>query len=342
MPTGSSVWGNEKTKFFDQLTPDHVLNSIEKLGYKVTGRLQPMASMENRVYEIEYDNPKAQNVSEVFLMAKFYRPGRWSKDQIQQEHDFLFDLLESEISVIAPIKIDGVSLFENEQGLYFALFPKMGGRACDEWTDELLEQMGRLLARVHSIGKTRSANHRLNLDINTFGVENLAVILDSEYLPLEYQSSYRKVCEDIFEASKDFFQNINYQRVHGDCHHGNILLNQGRPFLIDFDDMSMGPAVQDIWMTIPGRDQESNIQRSILLEAYQSMNSFDQRELKLIEPLRSLRIIHFSAWISLRFKDQSFQRAFTNFGTHQYWEQELAQLREQHRIIEESKWEIWS
>ena len=334
----SSVWGNEKTKFFDELTPDQVLKSIEGLGHIVTGRLTPMASMENRVYEIEIENDKAAHISQTFLMTKFYRPGRWSQAQIQDEHDFLFDLLDQEIQVIAPIRYSHESIFETENGLYFAVFPKMGGRACDEWTDDLLEQMGRLLGRLHAIGRTRTASHRLRLDIKTFGEANLDLILKSTYLPLEFEKTYHNLAQNIFQASKDSFSQINYQRVHGDCHHGNILLNQGRPFLIDFDDMSQGPCVQDIWMTIPGRDQESVIQRELMLEAYQQMNEFDRRELKLIEPLRALRIIHFSAWISHRYEDSSFQRAFPSFGSHQYWEQEIAQLREQLRIIEDRSW----
>lgn len=336
----SSVWGNEKTKFFDNLTPDEVLNSIEALGHTVTGRQTPMASMENRVYEIEIDNEDAKHVSETFLIAKYYRPGRWSKEQIQDEHNFLFDLQDQEIQVIAPKKYSEESIFETPNGLYYAVFPKMGGRACDEWTDDLLEQMGRLLGRLHNIGKSKVADHRLKLDIETFGEKNLDLISNSGFMPLEFESQYSKIANDIFQASLEFFENINYQRVHGDCHHGNILLNEGRPFLIDFDDMSTGPAVQDIWMTIPGRDQESIIQRSLLIEAYEQMNSFNPRELKLIEPLRALRIIHFSAWIGHRYEDQSFKRAFPSYGTHQYWEQEMAQLREQLRLIEDRSWTV--
>lgn len=324
----SSVWGNEKTRFFDQLKPEKILNAIDHLNFSTTGRLDALASMENRVYEVEIDNPKAQHISENFLIAKFYRPGRWSKEQIQDEHDFLFDLMENEIPVIAPKKIDGISLFENEDGLYFALFPKMGGRACDEYHDDLLAQMGRLLARLHNTGRVSPATHRLTLNTQNFGKNNLAIILNSHHLPLEYQSRYQKTCEDIFSLIDPLFKSITNHRIHGDCHHGNILLNQGRPFLIDFDDMSMGPAVQDIWLCIPGRDEYSIQQREKLIQAYSTMADFDWAQLKLIEPLRALRIIHFSAWISLRFEDHSFQRAFSNFGQIQYWEQEIQQLND--------------
>jgi Ser/Thr protein kinase RdoA (MazF antagonist) len=325
----SRVWGNNKTEFFDKLTPDKVLDAIELSGFKTTGRVLTLASMENRVFEVEVEGFESDNISDSFKIIKFYRPGRWSEKQIQDEHDFLFDLVANDIFVIAPIKIEGQSVFTNTDGLFYSIFPKKGGRACDEWTDLLLEQMGRLLARLHNTGQASIAQHRLKLDIQNFGENNLELILNSEYLPLEYKKSYESVCKTIFEISAPLFNNINYQRVHGDCHHGNIILNQGTPFLIDFDDMSMGPRVQDIWMVIPGRDQYSLNQRKVLLNAYTSMTDFNFQELKLIEPLRALRIIHFSAWIGHRFKDEAFKRVFQNFGTHQYWEKEIFDLKEQ-------------
>lgn len=331
----SSVWGNDKTQFFDSLTPDKVLDAVESLGFQTTGRLMPLASMENRVYEVEIENPSAQHVSENFKIFKFYRPGRWSQKQIQDEHDFLFDLQDQELHVIAPDKIKNQSVFVDPNGLYFTCFPKMGGRACDEWNEELLGQMGRLLGRLHAVGKTKSSQARLSLDIKTFGENNLQVLEKSRYLPGEYRAAYSNLCHDVFALGSPLFKGINFQRIHGDCHHGNILLNEGRPFMIDFDDMSQGPCVQDIWMVIPGRDEESLNQRNILLDAYLEMNDFNFQELKLIEILRSLRIIHFSAWISLRYEDQSFQRAFPQYGTTQYWEEEMAQLREQLSLLKD-------
>lgn len=331
-----SAWGNEKTQYFTALTPEKVLDAIDALGFKTTGRISILASMENRVYEVEIENDEAQNVSETFKIVKFYRPGRWSKEQIQDEHDLLFDLKANDLHVIAPDKIHNQSLFTDKDGLFYCLFPKQGGRAADEWTDELLEQMGRLLARLHNTGQIKKATYRLSLDIETFGVANLTTILNSNYLLNDYKESYKNICEQIFSLSAPLFNDINYQRIHGDCHHGNILLKDGQPFLIDFDDMSMGPRVQDLWMIAPGRDEYSKRQRSILIDAYSSMTEFDHRELKLIESLRALRIIHFSAWISHRFEDMAFKRAFPNFGTHQYWEKELFDLREQIGYIQDN------
>lgn len=331
-----SAWGNEKTQYFTSLTPEKVLDAVDELGHKTTGRISILASMENRVYEVEIENDDAKDISETFKIIKFYRPGRWTKDQIQDEHNFLFDLKNNDLHVIAPDQIEDQSIFTDKNGLYYCLFPKQGGRAADEWNPELLEQMGRLLARLHNCGQVTKAKHRLQLDINTFGRTNLAAILNSPYMHEEYKATYQTICKQIFDLSENLFANIAFQRIHGDCHHGNILLKEGQPFLIDFDDMSMGPKVQDLWMITPGRDEYSKQQFEILLNAYCTMTEFDRRELKLIESLRALRIIHFSAWISHRFEDMAFQRAFPTFGTQQYWEKELFDLREQIGYIQDN------
>lgn len=322
----NSAWGDE-TQYFYSLTPDEVLNAAESLGYKITGRVLTLNSMENRVYEVEIESD-SDNPSEHFKILKFYRPGRWSAGQIQDEHDFLWDLKEHELPVIAPEKFDGATLFKNHE-LYFTSFPKQGGRAADEWTDQLLEQMGRLLARLHNIGATKKAQHRIKLDIATYGYKNLDYLLSNDIIPPEYRQSYENISKQIFSLSEPLFQNISMQRIHGDCHHGNTLLGADGPYLIDFDDMVMGPKVQDIWMVTPGRDQYSKRQQQILIDAYQSMSDFDMRELKLIESLRALRMIHFSAWIAHRFQDDAFKRVFSDFGSSQYWEKELFDLREQ-------------
>lgn len=333
----SSVWGSDKTRFFDTLTQEKVLDAVELLGHQTSGRVTIMNSMENRVYEVEIYNDEAKTVSENFKIAKFYRPGRWTRAQIQDEHNFLFDLIENDINAIAPDKLDGESVFENADGLFFCLFPKQGGRAADEWTPELLAQMGRLLARLHNTGKARTARHRLTLDLNTFGTKNIELIKNAGFLPPEYAQRYTDLCENIVSESEPLFKGIQNQRIHGDCHHGNILLKDGNPFLIDFDDMSVGPKVQDLWMIAPGRDPYAKENFNILIDAYSEMTDFDFREIKLVEVLRSLRIIHFSAWIGHRFKDEAFKRAFPTFGTNQYWEKEIHDLTEQLSYIKDAK-----
>ncbi len=331
----SNIWGSDQTSHFYSLSIDTVLNAIESLGLKTTGRVIQLNSMENRVYEVEISLDKEPtNISENFKIIKFYRPNRWTKEQIQEEHDFIHDLLEYELQAIAPLKFDGQSLFQNPDGLYFAIFDKKGGRAADEWTTPLLEQMGRLLARMHNIGASKAANHRLKLNIETFGRSNLEYLLRSNTIPLEYQKRYESVCNNIFDISEPLFKNIEYLRVHGDCHHGNTLLNNG-PFLIDFDDMLVAPSVQDIWMITPGRDDYSINQRNTLIDSYLEMRDFNFNELKLIECLRALRIIHFSSWIAHRYEDESFKRAFENFKTNQYFEKEVFDLEQQLLFIKD-------
>jgi len=329
-----NVWGDGKTQYFYTLTPDNVLDAIETLDLQTTGRVLQMNSMENRVYEVEIElEKKSDNPSDHFKIIKFYRPGRWSKEQIQDEHDFLFDLLDHEIQVIAPLKFNGESIFKNKDGLWFSLFPKKGGRAADEWTDDLLEQMGRLLARLHNIGKSKVSHHRLKLNIENYGLNNLEYLLQNNIIPLEYKSSFETVVREICDVSAPLFKGIDVQRVHGDCHHGNTLLGSDGPYLIDFDDMVVAPKVQDIWMVTPGRDQYSKNQREVFLEAYESMTDFNRKELKLIETLRALRMIHFTSWIAHRYEDESFKRAFPTFNTHQYWEKEIFHLKEQLTLI---------
>ena len=333
-----NVWGDESTQFFYALTPDHVLNAIESLGLKTTGRVMQLNSMENRVYEVEIElDQDSDNPSDHFKIIKFYRPGRWSKEQIQDEHDFLFDLIDHEIQAIAPLKYNNDSIFKSEDGLWFSLFPKKGGRLADEWTTPLLEQMGRLLARLHNIGATKVAKHRLSLDIETYGIKNLEYLLSQDVIPSEYRQSYETLVRQICNMSSPLFEGIKYQRVHGDCHHGNTLLNSDQgAFLIDFDDMVNAPRVQDIWMVIPGRDQYAIEQRHTLIDAYEEMTDFNYKELKLIETLRALRMVHFTSWIAHRYQDEAFKRAFPNFATHQYWEKELYDFKEQISYIQDN------
>ena len=330
------VWGGDKAQSFNSLNQDKVLNAIESLGYNTTTRVLVMASMENRVYEVEIYNDQAKHSSERAKIIKFYRPGRWTKEQIQDEHDFLFDLIENDITAIAPHKFDGESVFENEDGLYFCLFPKQGGRAADEWNDELLQQMGRLLARVHSTGLVKKDTHRLSLDVKTFGEQNLELILKNKYIPFELKSEYKIIADEIFSAAKMLYSGIKLQRIHGDCHHGNILLSENRPFLIDFDDMSLGPRVQDLWMITPARDEYSKNQFNILLDSYHELTDFNFKELKIIEVLRALRIIHFSAWIGHRYEDQSFVNAFPQYTDNTYWYSEIQDLKQQLNFINQT------
>ena len=337
--SSKSVWGDETTSFFYELTPDRILDAVESsTGLRCTGRAMALNSMENRVYEIEIElDEKPMNPSDRFLIAKFYRPGRWSREQILDEHTFLAELAEHEIPVVAPRAfLDGDTLHTmKEAAIYYAVFPKLGGRSPDELNDEQLAQVGRLLARLHGVGAARRAAHRLVLSPETYGIANLKHLVDSKTIPAEVLPAYKQTVEAICELTSPWFQDATKQRIHGDCHFGNLITGREQMFFVDFDDMVMGPPAQDVWLLIPGRDDYSTRQLNTLLDGYESMRPFDRSTLRLIEPLRALRFIHFSAWIGRRWKDPAFPRAFPQFGTARYWQEQLADLRDQLSLISE-------
>lgn len=336
----SYVWGDNVTQFFYELGPETVLSAVESLGFKTTGRCLPLNSMENRVYEIEIDLPveKIKSESERFLIAKFYRPGRWTKEQIQEEHQFLMDLEKAEIPAIAPLIFQGKTLFKVPgQEIFFTLFPKKGGRAPQDMSKEQLQILGRLLARVHTIGEQRPSQHRLKINTLTFGRQNLDYLLKENFIPEHLKKSFTTIFERIDKLVAPAFEKETYHRIHGDCHWGNIIWrDQEGPFFIDFDDMLCGPAIQDIWLIVPGEDKYALKDREIFLEAYQSMRPLSRQSLKLIEPLRTLRYIHFAAWIAKRSKDPAFINAFPHFYEANYWEELLQDLRLQYVKIQET------
>ncbi len=342
MYTPTMHWGNKETEYFYKLTPEAIMDAVEYFDLRPTGRTLPLNSMENRVYEIEIENPDAKTPSENFVISKFYRPGRWNKEQIQEEHDFLNDLIKAEIPAIAPIMHNGESVFTHkETGLLFCLFPKKGGRHKDELQDEEIEILGRTLARLHTVGKQKVASHRVQLTPKTYGEGNLEMILEADVLPNHLRETYTNYVNQIVSLSSPLFEGRELQRIHGDCHWGNVLWDLGsevaKPFFVDFDDMVRGFPVQDIWLLIPGRDREAMSQRNLLLGAYDEIAHFDYSSLKLVEPLRTLRYIHFTAWITKRWEDPSFKNAFPQFGTEAYWETQTADLREQIGLIQDSQ-----
>jgi len=334
----STPWGQSATQHFFTLTPGHILDAVERAGLRCTGRCLALNSMENRVYEveIEVENPdRIRSPSERFVIIKFYRPGRWSWDQIQDEHDFLFDLVESDIPVVAPIRRDdGHSVFEDEAlGLMYAIFPKVGGRSPDELDDDQCQRVGRLLARMHGIGATHLAEHRIRIEPETYGIANLKWLIESGTLPLDVRDRYQRAVESICTKSSPWFKAAQYQRIHGDCHLGNLLWGQEGPFWVDFDDMVIGPPVQDLWLMIPGRDDFARQKLELVLSAYEMMRPFDRSTLRLIEPLRALRFVHFAAWIGKRWEDPSFPRAFPQFGTPRWWAEQTRDLEEQLMLL---------
>jgi Ser/Thr protein kinase RdoA (MazF antagonist) len=334
-----AAWGDDRTRFFFELTPDRVLEAVEASGLRCTGRCLALNSFENRVYDVELetdDGAPPATPSENRRVVKFYRPGRWSPEQLAEEHEFIQDLRDAEIPAIAPLRFpDGGTLRQTPAGgIWYAIFPKVGGRAPDEMSVEQLRWVGRLLGRIHGVGASRPATHRLRLTPETYGLANLEYLLREGWVPIEFRARYESAVRAICEKVAPAFGELPAHRIHGDCHLGNLLWNDRGPFFLDFDDMVRGPAVQDVWLLTPGRDAESRSQRMALLEGYEEMRAFDRWSLRLVEPLRALRFIHYTAWIARRWEDPAFPLAFPQFGSHRYWSDMTTDLEEQLRLIE--------
>ena len=309
------------TGFFFELTPDRVLRAVEAGGFEPTGHCTPLTCLENRVYDLRLWD-------ESHIVVKFYRPGRWSREAILEEHRFLLDLRAAEIPVCAPIAFpDGATLHEVE-GIHYAVWPRTGGRPPAEFTDEEISVLGRLLARIHNVGAAGSAPHRLRLDAPTSALAPLEFLQDGGFLPAECARRYRSAVETVAEIYEARSADVPVHRIHGDCHVGNLLRGDDGWFFLDFDDFSVGPAVHDVWMLLPGRDAEAVRQRTQLIEAYRQFRDFDARWLRLVEPLRAFRFVFYAAWIARRWDDAAFPAAFPHFGSATYWENETRDLEE--------------
>jgi Ser/Thr protein kinase RdoA (MazF antagonist) len=307
---------------FEKLTPELIMDAIEDHGFACDGRVFALNSYENRVYQIGIEDEKKS------LIAKFYRPNRWSQEQIQEEHDYCFELAEHEIPVITPIKnSQNNSLFTHNE-FSFALFPQVGGRAPELDHKENLQIMARMLARLHLIGEKKLFKHRPKLDIETFGKDSINYV-SNEFIPFEYKSQYVSVCKDLIQLMQPKLENCNNIRVHGDLHIGNILMRDAIPFLVDFDDSRLAPAIQDIWMLLSGEDHEQKIQLEKVKFAYQEFRDFPYEEIPMIESLRTLRILHHCAWLARRFDDPAFETAFPWFDQGSYWLQHIQDLKNQ-------------
>lgn len=325
---------------FFRLTPEAIFDSVEKVvqeampGTRLTGSAMALNSLENRVYDIELDGAGASEGTSS-VVAKFYRPGRWTREQIQEEHDFLFALEDLEIPVVSPWRLDDQSLFETPDGIFFTLFEKVRGRLRDELDRERLTTLGRYIGRIHNVGEHFPLRHRLKLTPERWGRESMETILASGLMDPLYRDRYRMACESLIARAEVALKGVPTITVHGDCHLGNTLWQQDAPFFLDFDDCMSAPAVQDIWMVVRGRGEEAERDRSYLLEGYSKFREFDVRTLKLIEPLRALRMIHYSAWIARRWDDPSFPKAFPFFATPKYWEEDIHALQEVMALMED-------
>ncbi len=338
-----SAWGDDVTQYFFELSPERVLEAVESAGYACTGLCYALNSYENRVYDVEIEPDDSPAASGLDLaqprrrIVKFYRPGRWSCEQIGEEHEFIADLMAADIPAVGPLRFgDGSTVRKTPHGnLWYTVFPKVGGRIPDELDGEQLERVGRLLARLHSVGEAKTARHRIHLTPETYGLANLEFLLAGNWIPPDYSKGFERTVREICTLSTDLFRGVRTIRTHGDCHRGNLLWNGKDFFFVDFDDMVVAPPVQDIWLLVPGRDESAVEDRERMLTGYEMMRPFDRGTLRLIEPLRALRMVHFAAWIARRWKDPAFPNAFVEFGSPRYWAELSRDLAEILELIRE-------
>ena len=317
---------------YAELGPATVLDAVDARGYRTSGHLLALNSYENRVYQIGLED-------DGFLVAKFYRPNRWSDAAIREEHAFCSELVAAEIPVVAPLAdATGETLFEFE-GFRYALYPRRGGRWPELDNPDNLEWLGRYLARVHNVGQTRPFAHRPRLDMQSFGIDSCRYLLEAGFIPPHLELAYRTLTGDLLgqiEAAYATAGDIETLRLHGDFHPGNILWTEAGPHFVDLDDCRTGPAVQDLWMLLSGERREMTLALSGIIEGYELFREFNRRELVLIEPLRTLRMLHYAAWLARRWDDPAFHQAFPWFNTDRYWEEHILGLREQAAAMNEA------
>lgn len=315
---------------YANLNPDLILTAIESAGFQCSGSLLALNSYENRVYQIGLEESDP-------VIAKFYRPNRWSDAAILEEHQFSKELVELEIPVIAPIASASNETLHHYQEFRFALFPRRGGHALELDNLDQLEWMGRFIGRLHAVGATKPYQHRPRLDVQTHGYGPFSYLMEHDFIPAYLKNNYQVMGETVLEKITKLYQlvgPIDYIRVHGDCHVGNVLWNDAGPHIVDLDDSEMAPAIQDIWMLLSGDVAQNEIQISRILDGYCEFFDFNFLELRLIEALRTLRMIQYSAWIAMRWEDPAFSTNFTWFNTPHYWQEQLHSLNEQNLLLD--------
>ena len=316
---------------FDGLSPDCVLDALEQAGLRGDGRLLALNSYENRVYQVGMEEGPP-------VVAKFYRPGRWTDSQIREEHAFVGELAAEEIPVVPPLELAGDTLNTHE-GFRFAVFPRRGGRAPELDDRSTLEWIGRFIGRIHAVGSRKPFVERPAITPDSFGTAPRAYLLDNGFIPPDLASAYASVSEQALQGVAHCYEragDIAAIRLHGDCHGGNVLWTGDGPHFVDFDDCRSGPALQDLWMLLSGDRQDMSRQLSDVLAGYEDFCEFDARQLHLLEALRTLRLIHYSAWLAMRWHDPAFPAAFPWFNTQRYWQDRILELREQVALMSEA------
>lgn len=321
----------EKAPDFSELSPDAVINAVEGAsGLSCSNVCRPLNSYINRVYEVGLTDGG-------YVVAKFYRPNRWSRDALQDELDFLKELHDDEIPVVPPLPGPDGTLLHDLSGTAFAVFPKKGGRPLDEPSGNEWSHLGRLIARMHAVGARHPPRDRILLHPQHSTRQHLQFILDSDTIPATHRRDYEKAVNELLELITPLFEGVVTFRIHADCHRGNILHRPGEGYhLLDFDDMAVGPAVQDMWPILPDRLPRARPELDLLLDGYETFMAFDYATLKLIEPLRAMRFIHYTAWCARQKADGGFARVAPDWGTTAFWRQEIADLRTQQQEIRDA------
>jgi len=313
------------------LTPDLVLDALDAVGLRGDGRLLALNSYENRVYQVWMEDGPP-------VVVKFYRPGRWTDAAILEEHGFVRELAEEELPVVDAMALDGGRTLLEFRGFRFAVYPRRGGRAPELEDRRTLEWLGRFIGRIHAVGGSRTYRERPTLDVASFGEEPRDYLLSTGFIPADLLDAWRSVVDLALEGVRRCFGRAGSPRrlrLHGDCHAGNVLWTDAGPHFVDFDDSRTGPAVQDLWMLLSGDRAAMERQLADVLAGYEDFLELDRRELHLIEALRTLRLIHYSAWLARRWDDPAFPAAFPWFNTQRYWQDRILELREQVALMDE-------
>jgi Ser/Thr protein kinase RdoA (MazF antagonist) len=330
-PERNGPFVNEATADFEHLVPDVMLDAVEQaLGRKMTGLATALPSYINRVYEIQADDGER-------LIAKFYRPGRWTLDALREEHAFVADCAADEIPVIAPLALPSGDTLHQANGVYFTLFPKRFGRSLEINTDADWTRVGQLLGRVHVAGARGTAPNRTRLHPHHCTEPEVRHLVDHGFVTPRYRAEFEDITSRLLRLIAPLFDDLDFIRLHGDCHRGNLLDRPGEGLMvIDFDDMMMGPPIQDLWLLLPDRLEHCRRELDLLLRGYEMFRDFDDATLRLIEPLRAMRIIYFLAWCSHQVDDYKFRHDHPHWGSDAFWQRENADLAMQLRIIENS------
>ncbi|WP_426414931.1 serine/threonine protein kinase [Aestuariirhabdus sp. LZHN29] len=319
------------------LTPDTVIDAVESIGYLSDARILALNSYENRVYQVGIEEQKP-------LIVKFYRPNRWTDEQIAEEHDFLFELQELGLPVVPPLALEDGTSVHRFNGFRFSLFPRHGGHAPELDNLDHLLMLGRMMGRIHLCGARTPFRYRPSVDIDSYGDASVAFLLASGMIPEGLRIAYQSLCKDLLSEVRRIWQQVGEQpqlRLHGDCHIGNILWRDEVPHFVDFDDSRNGAAIQDLWMFLSGDRNQQRLQVSELVEGYNEFNDFPTSQLRLIEPMRTLRLLHYNAWLGRRWPDPAFPHSFPWFNTERYWSEHILELREQLSALQEPPLELW-